>query len=1508
MDCRVCFPQDPWLHIFRKNLHLKCSTLEYARKAILYNPCNDTSCSYDKYKIEDGQTLNTHQECDGFALHDVAYVFKLGDEAFINVSDYRINLYKIYLVLTEAIRRIKTLERSDTEYDACRERLSQLLFLLKRFSHYATISTKLSSGSLSNLHSNVNTVSMCKSQRPERHKDITSKFEIDQNELDIVIGASTMDVDDNSVENKNCTLPIISWSFFRRAKCEDIFALLCYTLATGSFDAFEVILNNSSPCIRKHVKDHWKVLLSYIPISSDCKSCFPVFGSTFSLHKEPTDEDITNATDWFIWKTFLILNYTKSSFLLIRFVKNTFKIFEKVPQNRLQLVVFLKFMIRQYLIYKSSATSNELAEGEDISFFDYIDMDAADKLQLFCELSNKTILSNDCECGDFVKDKHKVYKFCLLCRTKSLSSKLKAFFTLIEPSDVEYRLSNQFLPLDKNFGTYYSSLIKSLNSSLEDYILKLSGNFRGELDTNGFEMLYSLTDALLQTEFRPRVYSLLIGIIYSKNADFNILEHYFIIRSIFSLVGSSARGTMFKDNFSIADTHLNVLFSKKFNMKCNVTPHHSYGKLCSVIESGSVDDIIPLAVDCQLDFVESLLNLLLLVEVDLVPSHLSITPMELTNALCDTDSILHLLQKVLVYIMNMSLPLQDFRNCIHELSNMSLHISSHDINTVYSLLFYTMCLSCDNVSYLEVHLNIWLDFCKTSLEQLANFANSSLKCVYDTIYKLDAMSSSYCHLFQFVANFCNYTPKIYPCNDSVEKTLKISQIITVYLRIIGADSNCSILLDYRNVFSLIDKISDITVLTKDRTFMCMLEKLCMIQKIYEAFDVTNSVMNLHYVRQADLSYKSYESRDFIIHSISSLANVIYETRFNYEEKERLTIVVLSSILSSVERDLKLRSDALQTDILENIASILCPRDIKRHIITLVNAIGNLSCSNSPAVGELCASPVSSLAVTFFTLIVLKSENLSYIATFLHKFQKNQLRKPLSFILGNINACYYLPDHGYELQEGCNIISLLKNELKHNIQEDLTGSALTLEQEIFKALNTVNISKVDVKNSEKVKVSLEKFANRISGNVASGFISAALEKADGLYSMTKVPKFESIKERFWRSAKKETKSCFLPILNYFDSTPLIYENSGSENLKVPDILSWMSLEDFDLLQLIKLDADLASFTLMELCAFELNPKFVTLVLYSLNTLDTFHNLRFLQSLILHVKHLGWPIVEPLGSICNFLTVLNTIPSEPRIVLGSFIRDSTYRKGVFSERFVSNNLDVVKYIYGVLHSLYTCSSLESQINDDFTTCLSEDYISNIFFDGKIDIPKEFKSAEIFDEYVNVLLASYETLFIEQDESVYHSFHRLEPMFLFHSDAFSNCLLRIYEHSQNMDSRFWLLWRYSVYKLLLIDPNIDVFDMLYIPRSLSVIQMLESIAKTLPNFKISVIDDNIKEFKRALMDEVNIENYFYISNAMENVDRSFSEAVYRNIELKLRPHSNDTFDSTRNLFEFDLSLATL
>eukprot|EP00375_Theileria_parva_P000850 XP_763520.1 hypothetical protein [Theileria parva strain Muguga] len=681
MEGQISEIDEIWLSNFRKKLSSSKNTLEFAKKALFYDPYHLNldeedyfKISQDNFRISEDNLRSSSLKCSGIKLLDVSSVFEIGKNSLIWSSNVKANLQKIETVLTETLNVLKKNTSEGQEHR--KKLLKQLENLCKKFKEYEKICLEL----LEVVKYTPKKVKEVENLNVlEQFSEITSKFKVSQEDLqiDTKLPGETEPETHLSTDLQYLTLV---WSFYRESSCSEIFSLMCYTLFTGNITAFKSILHNSNTsCMLSHIKENWKVLLSYIPISFQfnhyilpiqCVISNPVDTGHVDTSGELSagGELVTGEVnldvrmlvdfiDWCFWRIFLILKYTNSSyFILSKFLKSLFKLLEPVDSGldsllsrKLHLLNFLKFIIKQYFLYKyiNSKHINSIVDRVSImTFFEYLELDASKKLNLFCEF-DLSLPNEQCNCEDQFRDKHKIYKFCLACKTNRLCQKLKAFFILISPSNTvtnsntvnnsnpvtnsspvtnantvntsnTVNNSNTVTTIDAvnsdqlcgkvwnengDFREFYESLLRSYNSDLNDYIIGVSETFMKELSTNSFEILYSLSKVLLETSFKDKVYKIFISITFRENAKYNFLDNYFIINSIFSLI-IGEQDNYHQDTVDTIDVKNTLFKFLKFFKLSNFNPNNysTYKLLLTQINSlYTLDRELDIAADSGVD-------------------------------------------------------------------------------------------------------------------------------------------------------------------------------------------------------------------------------------------------------------------------------------------------------------------------------------------------------------------------------------------------------------------------------------------------------------------------------------------------------------------------------------------------------------------------------------------------------------------------------------------------------------------------------------------------------------------------------------------------------------------------------------------------------------------------------------------------------------------------------------------------------------------------------------------
>ncbi|UKK01200.2 DNA mismatch repair protein [Theileria orientalis] len=1586
------------------------------------------------------QATSDDCRCEGVKILDVAYVYGIGNEAFITCSDVKINLYKIYVYLTEAISRLKSMENNDS-YEKCKECLSSLNFLLRRFDGYIRICMKLSED-LKHVplkrSKNENTY-VPNVQQYNKFREITSKFKVDQLELNRLFEADfdeSISRGSNQYSSERLTL---LWSFYRDANCSDVFALLCYTLFTANPLAYKALLENYEPCIKSHLKQKWKVLLSYIPISFEFKEYQYVFESVLFDNSDGqrgvdlscTDENLMlSFIDWCLWRIYLIVKYTNSSyFLFIRFIKSMSKLLARVDktprmESKLQLLNFLKFIIKQYFIYKSLNSSVSYSDnlnigvkevggaesGERMTFFEYLDLKASKKLSLFCEFEVSQS-NQECECDEQYKDKHKVYKFCLHCKTSNLSNKLKSFFVLISPatestyttrttntpnttrsqspirltssaiitniastlntsggvngdenvygtSDTNRNeLENEYVLLNEDFGDFYSSLLSSYNSGLNDYLSGISESFMKQLNARSFEILYSLSTVLLETGFRNKLFSIFLQIVYSGSCEYNFLENYFLIKSTFNLITSrpgfnspedtfDSTNTLFRllKHFCVSKDVCNSAYSgyKKFlsdmarssNQLRDVTgngtvnTNNGNNSVYSSTIGGSSDSDILLSVEtlvscinCQLDFVEVLLNILSLINAE-GSSVLMVTPLDLMLSLVSEEHFLVLLQKILVFIIDLALDPVEFSNCMFELINLSNYISSVDVDIIHSMFFYTIA-SKSNLNYLNQQLQLWYrntETFKGNGNREGRFMNNSLNCVLNVVYRMDL--SCNINMFHLLLNYCKFVPensKFYSTQCYFE-AVTIYSVIDLYVNYVNSNTGVREYLSREEGNEEVKESSD---------KLNMLEVLSKVYKSILLFECYNLVGRK---KHKSLDYKFYDSRSLIDRAFGTLLSLLNEPikecdGAGLEEKSTVDNQVKgtcegnmvktegSNYVIQVEVDnqvvnmpghRQLRTagnDAKKGDevlllvfkcILEHILSNkmyttklfddlkvaigqLCPNDMTVTLLNLVNILSDITDDSNFDEKQYLElegnkTELTGLCVNLLVILYLGISNLLVVSNMIQLCMSTHLSKCMTFIYNNLmktgmgnendesedENTDFMDDLYFQLQSdaGQRVVdgdvedatSYLEHETSRYVQEHMTNLEIN---DLFDYSNVQELSQeevyddayfrksvltmLDVNRSEKtgMRQSIGKLANKLGTNVASGFITAAIEKAEGefLNIAKKTNKLDILKDKLFQQKKQSgaEKSMYPPILNYFEGSVLhhvsLYDQEGENEL-----LQYRSLGEITVSRLVTVDVETACLMLMESCSYVCNGEFLRQMQAVFNENELRHAWKFLEKLEPYLVHTGWPeaVVEKISKVKSFLGLFKDFPENVTISAPSFIYNREYRLNLFKTipSHVAVNLELVQEIYKHLALFYPSEAcdrcrfkqeVEASIEniqeylfgplhtdasrgglpDGFDTVKGgmADVLTGLADDTRIadgydtvqggmadgyDTFKPGKSDEQFDEmdeYVEVLFSVYTEIFFE-DFNI-QAFLRLEPLFLLNQEKYLGFLQNLYHN---------------------------------------------------------------------------------------------------------------------------------
>lgn len=1602
------------LYEFRRSLKAPLDALEFAKFAISYNPHGSGRHISVTKGIEESRE---HQEstcsstgsvsatgCKGVTIGSVADVYSCGASAFVQTRDVQLDLAKIYLLLSTARKKLGYArdkpadkvggdrasdgghsgvgEDSDTA-DEGRQQCPDLLGdVVRKFERYVVICMALAEkcpleGAPKQDSHTLETTTLHNQQRKQQHS--VANFRLNPIKYRILAGNSETDTDVRIAIADTNQATILSWDFYKDATCTDIFKLLCYALALGNFEVYNVILQNHDKCMLKHVQDNWRVLLSYVPVVCNYKKCRDVIEQVFNNPRRMAENDCINAIDWTMWRSYLILKATQCSYyLLLKFLKTMASIFADVKahdtslRSRIDVMLCMVSLVKQYVIYRSFKTSlsmglKQLEETEYLTFITYIQLNATDKLQLFVDcIELPSGDPGDCECDEMYKDKYHIYTSCLYCETLNGINTLTTFLRLIKIVDGDRSFENQLSPSNPEFSTMLEAVKRCAYVSVNDYMEGIYRKFCGTLNTEAFKLLYVLTQAMILTGFHQKVHIVVLRILYNGDSAYNVLENHFVFKFIVASleVEDYATGylTQKKDAetdelvVALQDSYLGkMLMARCPNVQSNsgslhVSPQYAEFRKCMEQANTKVTFSVAMqAVKCQLSFVEAVLNLLSLVGA--LPSrehNLHIGMDELTEALGDSGKALLLVQRLLVYLMQHGLSVDNFRNCIYALQDIAAYISGISVNDLHMMFFYTICICSENVQYLESQCSVWLALSSKSAKDVLMFVKASLCSVKATIYRLSTqphLNFAFSKLIMDISrklpeDRCELQYLKLPLSRTV---MDIHGLLGVYLKIIGMNWEGDILSDGYNALAL---IGDAHSNAHDE-ILRELRNLGLLQRVSTVLQSFNCDYEGMHMPKNTLAYGLYNNRSELVEkALSSLVHAcakkndgliaaceMYWTLFIFDAVLRTQFSNGTGVQYGADETLKTLRHIKTTAVL------MLPREIRNDVEEVIDAlIWALQDGHTRGTGEpksLGNAALSEIATILFGSSYMKSMDFVGLAKLCGQTGRGELPQLASFITEQICGYPKWQDDAFNETQTLNAsqITLFEvltgpdcnSDTEPRKWSDVKVNDLVVRSCILKLLSKVNLAKIEVCQGDKMKISFDKLTHRFTGNTASGLLSKALGKAEtGLSSITrKKMQFETLKGKLFTFSKKSAENfngCFLPVLNFYNTAVLCitdYDLSNVDGSGANDVMKWRSVSQLELLQLLQVDLQLGVMRLLEMCDFTLNTVFVEQLHLVFHNFNVNQCLSVLDTLATHLSRLGWPqsILIHMDAIRKFLNSFCSFPSKTDVYIGRFIASSTYRVALFSDvaDYVADNMKEFLHIYVCLDALFSCQDFGPQSPRRSRVGFNMKEVMDALWTDK-PIPEEH--VEILDpllmkEYVCVLMKSFEKTFWGSNlMELMQKFKSVEPDFLQIQEQYRDCLLSLqdeYNRKRIHRAEHWLYWRKLVYRFLVIYPEEEAsFNRLFKPASMALIRMLEVIHRTTDGVDIVEVD-NFEMFKKQLAQKLTLSNYFQVLSAMRHVDMTAAkmllEAVKAHVSSANRAHY---FDAARALYNFDVNSA--
>ncbi|ORM41258.1 uncharacterized protein BXIN_0849 [Babesia sp. Xinjiang] len=1612
-----------WLYEFRLCLGLPGDALEFAKLAASYNPhgqrCRGKSNLNGAYTTQIGDaspSINSDPgfSCSGVAIGTVVDVYKCGSSAFVKSRDVQLDLAKVYLLLCKAKHlsdnrgdSYSGKERTDDasyrktgstpagrrgdepsvgSSNEVHEEVPELIDkLAKKFKRYVVICVALSEQSPfeSTCQRALDDESLVVDIQHQRApRNAATHFKIDPTNYrglidyaDTVTEVVIPDYDVNAIT-------ILSWPFYRDATCGDVFHLLCYSLMIGNFEAFNVILQNHEFCMLNHLRENWKVLLSYIPVACDYVKCRQLIEKIFDVSHNPCENGLVNGIDWILWRAYVILETTHCSFYLAyKFLMIMSPLFLKVKTtdpyvaSKQHLVENFLALMKQHIIYcslnTSAATSvQELQTSRQISFIAYLKLKPSEKLELFCECNKMPNVGYaDCMCEDIYKDKYGIYKSCLKCKTANRTNTLSIFFQLIKSSVEDIQLDNPFAELSQGFRSFFARIKQCASATLNDYMEDIYHNLDVAVGSHMLETLYVLTKAMLTTELRNSVHTIVFRILYNRNFRYNIITNYFVYKSICVLLGVGNDIVSDSDDClreeesdwitSLSDTHLAGLcgHANKEATKLEYgNPHYqAFLKLWKNANGRLTRTLVIRAVICEINFVEALLNLVSLMRLSTSDGRtIYVDTEEITRALYDKDSALLLMQRILLYLLDHQLSVGDFRSCLYALNDMSTYINGVTPQELNTMFLYTICTSSKNLSYLDAQCHVWFTSCSKSIDDIGDFLRSSLRAAKLTVYRLSKQRGVGITLARVITDLlhtlhvgaCDY---LYFNNPLSKSGMEIHEMLGVYLNYMGVDWDGCIMNRGINVLSLLGEGGHADYIPDYDAILADIRYLGVFQRFSTVLMGFSCDIGRYRMKSKKLGYRFYLDRAMLAENgLGSLASIFFKKSEASVTSSEIywASLLFASILSGALTDGDINNHGT-ADVVKRIrhikasAVLVLPKEWREDVAEVLEALARvLHDAQNHGDVQLTVADEKELSIILGRLwgpSWVKSADFVGLGRICSDSIKSEMPEFMSFVKEEV---FNIADASVGTAKSHNAfdtsaITLFEVLTGPDCDSEMTARKgaeveidnLTMRKCILRLLSTVNLTKVEVYQADKMKISFDKLAHRFTGNTASGLLSKALGKAEtGLSSIAlKKMQFETLKGKFFTSSKKNTDNfngCFLPILNFYSTAVIcITDYDFSDELHPEkskperrEFTKWPSASRIDVLQLIRVDIQLGVIKLLETCNFTLNTLFVEQLHQIFHSFNVHQCLRVLAVLRPLLQQFGWSqsLMAHLETIEKFLNQFCSFPSDTEIYIGRFIASSKYRMELFEEisAYVLDNLNAFLHIYRCLDALFSCKQFGPVYPHIAREAFELGELVGAVWTNEPIAGQRFGIDDhlLMNEYIRVLMRSFEKTFWESNPAeIMEKVRCVEPDFLQLGEQYRDSLISMYDaylQKRMHKPGHWLSWRKLVCRFLSIYPDQEsAFGELFRPNSEDVIQLLEVVERTTDGFDITEVD-RFESFKRRLMRKVNVRNYFEIASAMRYVDLEAAKALVMSVHSSLHlPDNSPGFDATGALYDFDV-----
>ncbi|EDO05769.1 uncharacterized protein BBOV_IV001720 [Babesia bovis T2Bo] len=1553
-----------WLYEFRQCVSSTEDALECAKLAASYNPHSQRLENVDLTERYHGDSSDSDTtDCSDVTLGTVSDVYMCGYSAFIKSRDVQLDLAKVYLLISKALKSSRGLQPNDNAVWHTKRYLTPLM---SRFKSYVVICIKLSEAATfddDTQDANEDTMSSFGGLRKPMRKTETH-FKLDPAEYRTITDPSEHLHEGITSENGSNSMTMLSWPFYRDANCSDMFKLLCYTLMVGNFEAFSIILENHEPCIMKHIESHWSVLLSYIPICCDYAKCRNVVEKVFRLSNGCLEDSYIKLFDWIVWRLHIILKSTKCSFYLSYKYLKTMALLLCSGSTKSPAVVcrqhFLESLtaiMKQHMIINNYKTSyatgvQELESSKHIPLTEYLQLRASEKLQLFCDCIDIPSAKNvDCSCDEVYKDKYGIYPSCLYCKTLDGVVTLSKFFRWIKTVRCDIDLTNQYCDYNTEFARFFDSIKHCAYASIDDYMENIYSTLDECANSGIFETIYVLTKSIIGTQLRNRAQTIVFRVLFSRRFSYNMLGNYFMYKSIYMLIEDLTEDGEL-DITDLGDSHLNALCT-------GYTPsdkHHQNPKYAHFLKSWEKANgkltyqLVRDVITCELNFAESLLNIFSLVQLPLGNKIFYVDVGEITNALYDSDTALMLMQRILVYIMDHQLTIEDFRNALYSLTDVVSYINDVSIQEVYTMFFYTIATSCNHVGYLEALCDVWFASHNKGIAGIGLFLREALLAAKATVYLLSNQHYVNPTLMRMVTDIMHNIHVSLPDRLCFKhrvhgNSMDIHDVIGTFLDFLGIDWDGQSLDKGMNILSMLDNANNSNYIPDQDVIIADIKTLGLLQRMSTVLIDLDCDMNSLETRLGTLCNSLYHCKTRIVQdAFGNLASILITKADaavpNSEAYWEFTIfaaILCTSVPQDIEpsdNDAKDLGHVIQ--LIKTSGTIVLPKHLRQGVSEILEVLRCLvhDGQHHEKIEHVPEDPeLSTLLYRLFGTSCVNAGDYVGLSKVMDQASPSDIPKLASFLK---EAVFNLPDKldrsTVDLEDSqVSLFEVLTGPDTDTGVEpissypDLKVDDLSMRSAILKLLSRVNLTKVEVCQQDKMKISFDTLAHHFTGNSASGLLSKAFGKAEtGLSSINiKKMQFESLKGKFFALSKRNMDAfnvCFLPLLNYYSTGVICHTNyvlEDPEHLEMDasprGAIKWPTYSQTELLQLLRGHTQLGVMMLLENCNFKPNMLFIEQMHRIFHNFNVHQCLRVLAEVIPTLVKFSWPsyLISHLETVVQFLEQFRTFPLDADIYIGRFVASAKYRMELFSQisTYLLDNVDDVLHIYRCLDNLFSCKQLVTRREITRIECITEELTGSIWHNNP-PVTQGFgiEDTLLMQEYVHVLIRSLEKNIWEANPNELASKVKgVEPDFLNLGDQYRDSLIAMY--SVYVQKRMhkpvhWLLWRKLVCRYLHVYPNdIELFNELYMPESEDMINLLEVLLRTTDGFDITEVD-RFDTFKRRLTRKINVRNYYEIASYMRHVDPMAAKEIIESVHGMIKiPDKTLGFDATRQLYELDI-----